>query len=50
MFIIGIDLDLDPEFDPDPHLSKSLDPDLHIMYKDPKHFPPQAKPGRTGFN
>jgi hypothetical protein len=33
----SLDLDLDPELDPDPLSSKRLDPDPHIMYEDPKH-------------
>jgi hypothetical protein len=34
------DLDPDPEFDPDQHLSKKLDtyPDPHIMNADPKNW------------
>jgi hypothetical protein len=35
---IGLDLDSDPELDPDQHSSKSLDPDPHIMNADPKHW------------
>jgi hypothetical protein len=34
----SLDLDLDPELDPDPHSSTRLDPDPHIMYADPKHL------------
>jgi hypothetical protein len=31
-------LDPDLELDPDPHSSKSLDQDLHIMNSDTKHW------------
>jgi hypothetical protein len=31
-------LDLDPDPELDPHSSKRLDPDPHIMNADPKHW------------
>jgi hypothetical protein len=31
-------LDLDTELDPDPHSTKSLDTDSHIMNADPTHW------------
>jgi hypothetical protein len=36
----SLDLDPDPELDPDLHASKRLDPDpdSHTMYADPKHW------------
>jgi hypothetical protein len=36
---LNLDLELDPEFDPDQdmHFSRSLDADPHIMYANPKH-------------
>jgi hypothetical protein len=36
----GLDLDPDPQLDPDLHLSRRLDQDPHIMYADPKHWVP----------
>jgi hypothetical protein len=35
IFLLIFSLDLDP----DPHSSKRLDQDPHIMYADPKHCP-----------
>jgi hypothetical protein len=34
----SLDLDLDPQLDPNLHSSERLDPDPHIMYADPKHW------------
>jgi hypothetical protein len=34
----SLDLDPDPQLDPDPHLSKRLDPDPHVMYAHPKQW------------
>jgi hypothetical protein len=35
LLTFSLDLDLNP----DPHTSKRLDPDPHIMHADPKHCP-----------
>jgi hypothetical protein len=34
LLILGLDLDPDPEFDPDPHLFKSLDADPGSAYNE----------------
>jgi hypothetical protein len=38
LLTFSLDLDPDPQLDPDPHSSKRLDPDSHIMYADPKQW------------
>jgi hypothetical protein len=37
LFTFSLDLDPDPELDPDMHSSKRLDSDPHKKYADPKH-------------